>query len=74
MKKIILDTDTGSDDAVAIVMALRDPGVQVLACTTVSGNIEVEQATYNCLQSIDYAGTYRPPVYKGCLLYTSRCV
>ncbi|MCB5941195.1 nucleoside hydrolase [bacterium 210820-DFI.6.52] len=65
MKKIILDTDTGSDDAVAIVMALRDPGVQVLACTTVSGNIEVERATYNCLQSIDYAGTYRPPVYKG---------
>ncbi|ERI96217.1 MULTISPECIES: nucleoside hydrolase [Eubacteriales] len=65
MKKIILDTDTGSDDAVAIVMALRDPGVQVLACTTVSGNVEVERATYNCLQAIDCAGTYRPPVYEG---------
>lgn len=65
MKKIILDTDAGSDDAVAIVMALRDPVVQVLACTTVSGNVEVERATYNCLQAIDCAGTYRPPVYEG---------
>lgn len=65
MRKIIIDTDTGSDDAVALVMALRDPTVEVLALTTVSGNIGVEQATYNALQCIDYAGTYKPPVYKG---------
>ncbi len=65
MKKIIIDTDTGSDDAVALVMALRDPSVEVLAVTTVSGNVEVNQATYNALQSIDYAGTYQPPVFKG---------
>ena len=65
MRKIIIDTDTGSDDAVALVMALRDPSVEVLAMTTVSGNINVDQATYNALQSIDYAGTYKPPVYKG---------
>jgi purine nucleosidase len=65
MRKLIIDTDTGSDDAVAIVMALREPSVKVVAFTTVSGNVEVEQATYNCLQSIDYAGTYKPPVYKG---------
>lgn len=65
MKKIIIDTDTGSDDAVALLMALREPSVQVVAFTTVSGNIEVNQATYNCLQTIEYADTYRPPVYKG---------
>ena len=67
-RKIILDTDTGSDDAVALIMALRDPGVEVVALTTVSGNVEVEQATYNCLQTIEYAGTYRPPVYRGAAL------
>ncbi len=65
MRKIIIDTDTGSDDAVALVMALRDPSVKVLAITTVSGNVKMEQATYNALQSIDYAGMYKPPVYKG---------
>jgi purine nucleosidase len=67
-RKLIIDTDTGSDDAVAIVMALREPSVEVLACTTVSGNVEMEKATVNCLQSIEYAGTYRPPVYRGCRL------
>jgi len=65
VKKIIIDTDTGSDDAVALIMALRDTSVKVLAVTTVSGNVEVNQATFNALQSIDYAGTYKPPVYKG---------
>ena len=40
MKNIIIDTDTGSDDAVALVMALRDPSVKVIAVTTVAGNVE----------------------------------
>ena len=33
-----------------------------------AGHVEVEQATYNCLQSIEYAGTYQPPIYKGAKL------
>ena len=65
-RRIILDTDTGSDDAVAIIMALRDPSIEVLAFTTVSGNVELDKATINCLQSIEYADTYAPPVYAGC--------
>jgi purine nucleosidase len=65
VKNIIIDTDTGSDDAVALVMALRDPSVKVIAVTTVAGNVEVDQATTNALLSIDYADTYKPPVYKG---------
>lgn len=65
MKKIIIDTDAGSDDAVALVMGLRDPSVEVIAVTTVAGNIEVDQAVDNVLLSIDYANTYKPPVYKG---------
>ncbi len=65
MRKIIIDTDTGSDDAVAILMALRDPSVQVLAVTTVCGNVGMEQATVNAFRSIAAARTYVPPVYKG---------
>lgn len=65
MRKIIIDTDTGSDDAVAILMALREPTVEVVAVTTVCGNVNMEQATINAFRSIEAAGTYVPPVYKG---------
>ena len=66
MHKVIIDTDTGSDDAVAVIMCLRDPSVEVLALTTVSGNVPMEQATLNCLMSVELAGlAVPPPVYKG---------
>lgn len=65
MRKFLIDTDTGTDDAVAIIMALRDPDVMVEGITTVCGNVEVEQATQNCLKAVEMAGTYFPPVYQG---------
>lgn len=65
MRKFLIDTDTGTDDAVAIIMALRDPDVTVAGITTVCGNVEVEQATQNCLKAVEMAGTYFPPVYQG---------
>ena len=65
-RKIIIDTDCGSDDAVAIVMALRERSVEVLCFTTVYGNVPLEQATTNTLISIEKAQTYQPPVYRGC--------
>lgn len=67
MRKIIIDTDTGSDDAVAIMMCLREPSVEVMALTTVSGNVPVEQATLNCLMSAEVAvgAENVPPVYVG---------
>ena len=65
-RKIIIDTDTASDDAVALVMALRDPSVEVVAITTVAGNMPLSTCTRNALISIDYADTYAPPVYEGC--------
>ena len=65
-KKIIIDTDCGSDDAMAIAMALNDPNYEILMCTTVSGNVCCEQAAINTLTTIEMAGTYEPPVYKGC--------
>ena len=64
MTKLIIDTDCGSDDAVALIMALRDHHIEVLAFTIPSGNCEMHQAAENCLQSILYADTYKPPVYK----------
>ena len=45
MRNFLIDTDTASDDAVAIMMALADPNVRVLALTTVAGNVGLEQAT-----------------------------
>ncbi|GKX31784.1 hypothetical protein SH1V18_42640 [Vallitalea longa] len=65
-QKIIIDTDCGSDDAMAIAMALNDPNYEILFFSTVAGNVDVDQATYNTLMTIEYAGTYEPPVYRGC--------
>tara|TARA_B100001559_G_C16446862_1_gene597180 strand:- start:402 stop:1394 length:993 start_codon:yes stop_codon:yes gene_type:complete len=52
-KKLIIDADTGSDDAVAILMALRDPRVQVLGITIVSGNVPLKQGIINTLSTAE---------------------
>lgn len=65
-RKLIIDTDCGSDDAMAIAMALNDPAYEIVMISTVSGNVPMEQATVNTLTTIEYAGSYEPPVYKGC--------
>ena len=49
LRKILIDTDTASDDAVALIMALRSPRVSVLAITVVAGNVSVEQGKQNAL-------------------------
>ncbi len=64
-RKIIIDTDTGSDDAVAMLFALLDESVEVLAVTTVFGNIPISQASKNALITIEAAGSYKPPVFEG---------
>ena len=65
MRKIIIDTDCGSDDAVAIAMALNDSGFEILMFTTVTGNVRVDQAIANTLTVMKETGTYYPPVYRG---------
>ena len=65
-KKIIIDTDCGSDDAMAIAMALNDPNYEIIMFTTVSGNVCLEQATKNTLTTLEVTNSYVPPVYKGC--------
>jgi purine nucleosidase len=61
----LIDTDTASDDAVAIIMAFRAPDVRVVAITTVAGNVPVEQATRNGMYVAELCGA-DVPVYSGC--------
>ena len=61
---MIVDTDTASDDAVALAMASRYPDVDVVAITTVAGNCDVEQATRNALYTAELCGS-SVPVYPG---------
>jgi purine nucleosidase len=61
---VLIDTDTASDDAVALIMALRSPLVRVAAITIVAGNVDVEQATRNALHTVELCGS-DVPVYMG---------
>jgi purine nucleosidase len=65
MRKIIIDTDTASDDAVAIILALREPSVKVEVITVVAGNVPLPLALKNALISVETAATYQPPVFAG---------
>jgi len=60
MRPFLIDTDTASDDAVAILMALAAPDVRVLGLTTVAGNVGLEQATRNALYTAEVAGSDVP--------------
>ncbi len=63
-RAFLIDTDTASDDAVALIMALRAPNVSVVAITTVAGNVDVHQATRNALYTAELCGA-DAPVYVG---------
>ncbi len=65
MRQFLIDTDTASDDAVALVMALRSPGVRVEAVTVVSGNVLLGQATENALYTLELCGATDVPVFTG---------
>jgi purine nucleosidase len=62
--RLLIDTDTASDDAVALLLALRTPGVQVDAITIVAGNVPVDQGVQNALYTVELAGA-NTPVYAG---------
>lgn len=62
--QFLIDTDTASDDAVALIMALRSRDVRVLAITTVAGNVAVQQSTRNALYTAELCGA-DVPVFMG---------
>ena len=64
-KKIILDVDTGSDDAIAIMTAVLSDELDVLGITTVNGNRPVMNTTENTLRVLDLLKS-DIPVYRGC--------
>ena len=63
-RAFLIDTDVASDDAVALIMALRAPDVRVVAITTVAGNVDVQQATRNALFTVELCEA-EVPVYRG---------
>lgn len=65
VKKVILDCDPGSDDAIAIMLAMKDPSIDLLAITTVNGNRIVPKTTENALRVVQFMKS-KVPVYRGC--------
>ena len=65
MRRFIIDTDTASDDAVAIMMALNASHVSVDALTIVAGNVNLTQASVNARFTLELCGS-SVPVYEGC--------
>ncbi|GAB4858957.1 Probable uridine nucleosidase 2 [Ancistrocladus abbreviatus] len=64
-KKIIIDTDPGIDDAMAIFVALQSPEVEVIGLTTIYGNVYTTLATRNALHLLETAGRNDIPVAEG---------
>ncbi|MBM3942330.1 MAG: nucleoside hydrolase [SAR202 cluster bacterium] len=65
MKRIIIDTDPGIDDAAALLLALASPELSVQALTTVYGNGPVAQCTRNAWRILHAAGRLDIPVHQG---------
>uniref|UniRef100_A0A4W5PM58 Inosine/uridine-preferring nucleoside hydrolase domain-containing protein n=1 Tax=Hucho hucho TaxID=62062 RepID=A0A4W5PM58_9TELE len=65
MKKLVIDVDTGVDDAQAIMMALAAPNVEVLGITCVSGNTSLENSCRNTLRVLNVCQRLEIPVFGG---------
>jgi purine nucleosidase len=63
--RIIIDTDPGQDDAVAILLALASPEIEVLGITAVAGNVPLPLTALNCLKVCELAGRTDLPVHAG---------
>jgi inosine-uridine nucleoside N-ribohydrolase len=62
---IILDVDTGTDDALALAYAVASPKIELVAVTTVAGNVGIEQTTANTLSVLDWLEAGDVPVHRG---------
>lgn len=65
MRKIIMDVDTGTDDAIAIMAAIQAPQLELVALCSVHGNTSVKNTTINTLRAACAAGGTHIPVYPG---------
>lgn len=65
-RPLIIDCDPGKDDAVALLLAFASPEFDLLAITTVAGNVSLERTTRNALRICEVAGRSDIPVHAGC--------
>ena len=65
-RPLVIDTDPGIDDAIAILLALSAPELNLLAVTTVAGNCPLSESTPNALRVLEFAGRPEIPVHAGC--------
>jgi purine nucleosidase len=63
--KLLMDVDTGVDDAMALALAVASPEIELVGVTTVAGNVDRDQATSNTLRVLDFVGADDVPVYAG---------
>ena len=63
-RKIIIDTDTGADDASALIFAAKQKNIEIKGVTVLVGNVDLEQSTKNALAALELADC-DAPVYKG---------
>jgi inosine-uridine nucleoside N-ribohydrolase len=63
---LLIDCDPGHDDAIAILLALASPEVELLGVTTVAGNASLENTTANAIRVLELAGRGEVPVAAGC--------
>ncbi len=64
-RSLVIDTDTASDDAVALILAVREPSVAIRAVTVVAGNVPLDLAVRNAIVTLDLAGGPDIPVHVG---------
>jgi len=57
--RVVLDVDTGSDDAIALMLAALHPAIDLVGCTTVMGNVPVKSCTENTIAVLDHVGRGR---------------
>ncbi|MDA1349353.1 MAG: nucleoside hydrolase [Chloroflexi bacterium] len=65
MTTVIIDTDPGTDDALALMMALQSPDLDVMGLTTVGGNATLAHTTLNALRVLEYLDRTEVPVHAG---------
>lgn len=63
--RVIIDTDPGQDDAIALLLAFGSPEIDVLGVTTVAGNVPLPLTTRNALRIVELAGRRDVPVHVG---------
>ncbi|MGM9904413.1 MAG: nucleoside hydrolase [Enterococcus sp.] len=65
MRKVIIDCDPGIDDTLALLLAIKSPEIQVIAITTVCGNVPVDLGTTNVIRCLERCNLLDIPVYQG---------